>query len=284
MEYLYGQTWQPDIRCHRSNLIYRGLPDSRYHLLTKLQRISGETDDGPAHARAVEKPLIRNFQRYAGHLLNLESDSLWRWLSLMQYYNAPTRMLDWSSSPLVALHFAVDEEELMDKDGIIWCINPNELSVVDVPSDFSAGEGIRYQLYTSDQLDQKIQRAMLRKNQELGKLDPHFNPNTKREITTILEELDGFCSGDHPFVLFLDPPADKRISNQATIYSVMASPTAVFDEWLERSPHGCFKVILSAQLKREIRDKLTQANVNDRLLIPGLEGLGKWLKKYYTPR
>jgi hypothetical protein len=42
--------------------------------------------------------------------------------------------------------------------------------------------------------------------------------------------------------------------------------------------------VIPASLKWEIRDKLDQGNINERVLFPGPEGLTRWLKRYYMPR
>ena len=44
------------------------------------------------------------------------------------------------------------------------------------------------------------------------------------------------------------------------------------------------RIVIPAALKWEVRDKLDQANVNERVLVPELEGLSRWLRRYYLPR
>jgi hypothetical protein len=44
------------------------------------------------------------------------------------------------------------------------------------------------------------------------------------------------------------------------------------------------KVVIDKSLKWEVRDKLDQCNMTERVLFPGLDGVCAWLKRHYKPR
>src|SRR5690606_36926394 len=52
----------------------------------------------------------------------------WEWLFLMQHYGVPTRLLDWTDSPLVALFFAVYNVDRDDRDASLWVLLPAALN------------------------------------------------------------------------------------------------------------------------------------------------------------
>src|SRR5215212_1898466 len=91
-----------------STLVFRGLARSSYKNVSSLSRLSGEYPK-------LERHLIRNFRKYAHR--EAPGPTTWDWLSLAQHHGLPTRLLDWTFSPYVALHFATaswpDDEALL---------------------------------------------------------------------------------------------------------------------------------------------------------------------------
>ena len=77
---------------------------------------------------------------------------------------------------------------------------------------------------------------------------------------------------------------DDRIINQYALFSVLSDPHVSQEDWFLRRPHLCRKIIIPGDKKWEIRDNLDQANITERVLFPGLDGLSVWLNRYYFAR
>ena len=249
LDELYQGSWSKGLQRFRSPFAFRGLPLANHTLTSSLARLAlGRSD-----VNRLELALLRNFRKYA-HGEATGADSIWDWLALGQHRGLPTRLLDWTYSPLVALHFATENPADFDADGVVWCVNFVE---------------------ANKRLPRRLKRILEQEGSDTFTVEMLGAFRTLREFDALRRE---------PFVVFLEPPAvDQRILNQLALFSLMSSPRASLDDWLQQHPKLCRPVMVPAALKWEIRDKLDQANVNERVLFPGLDGLSRWLARYYTP-
>jgi hypothetical protein len=86
---------------------------------------------------------------------------------------------------------------------------------------------------------------------------------------------------DRSLVFFEPPSVSPRIANQYAFFSVMVDPTSDTGDWLEDHPHWCWKVVVPASLKKEIRERLLVMNISERTIYPGLDGVSQWIRAYY---
>jgi hypothetical protein len=229
-----------------SSLVFRGLARSSYKNVSSLARLSGEYPK-------LERHLIRNFRKYAHR--EAPGPTTWDWLSLAQHHGLPTRLLDWTFSPYVALHFATAS----------WADEEAVLLAVDADG-------------AHDLLPDPLRESLGREGALV------FTTSMLAEHAADLDEFNELGRGEEPFVLFFEPPSlDERIVNQAAVLSAMSDPTFQMEEWLEAHPDLWCAWRIPPEVKAEVRERLDQANVTERVLLPGLDGLAAWLRRYYSP-
>lgn len=69
----------------------------------------------------LETSLLAVFRRGAVIHMATQPRNNWEWLALAQHYGLPTRLLDWTFNPLVALYFAVEAN--CETDAVLFALN-----------------------------------------------------------------------------------------------------------------------------------------------------------------
>lgn len=199
---------------------FRGQSDLKWKLIPSVARI--------ASAVSAEFTLIKRFKQNALTFLINRPATEWDWLFLMQHYGVPTRLLDWTESPLVALYFAVSEEEHRDKDGAVWCLLPKSLNE---NANYQPEHSLELPFFDVDEqlklyLPDAIAKERNTKLKPLAAIAVRESPRmvaqlgaftiTHREQTSI----DDVGDGNHIWRLKIPKGAKKELFEELALFSV----------------------------------------------------------------
>ena len=108
---------------------FRGQPVADWALVPSIAR----RDDGSTLStieQSLEHRLAGHFKQNALQMVEQRPVGEWEWLFLMRHHGVPSRLLDWSESPLTALYFAAHSVDSGSDDGAIWVLWPRALNAL----------------------------------------------------------------------------------------------------------------------------------------------------------
>ena len=247
---IFEQTYNADIDRTRSSYCYRGMRNIDYELSTSLHR-----NCKGAYAE-LEQPLLDNFINYARIEDPSINECIWKAMVIGQHYGLPTRLLDWTHSTLVALHFANAEDnqdKLSQRDCVVWRIDLRDIN---------------------RNLPLKYQEYLARKNTFVFSLDG------LAEIAENIQQYDEDMK-DQAMVCFEPPSVDQRIVNRYSFFTAIPSGIRDLETFLDTHTENTVKYVIDKRLRWELRDILDQLNINERMIYPGTAGIAKWLARHY---
>lgn len=234
---------------------YRGVTDAQYKLIPGVGRIK----EGTSRTEALKNEHIMffEFKRHIaashGILSNLST------AILAQHYGLPTRLLDWTASPLTALFFACGNN--FSKDSAVYIL---PLAVT--------------QLRFNEEIYDNI---LIGENKNLTEkfCKTYSYPMVnKTNFEECLEEYLAFISDPihEPFII--NPYVNnKRIQSQDSFFTLHVNP---FGEIRKETIN---KIIIPASQKANIIRDLTLLGTHEYSIFPDEDGLCKWLKrKHYS--
>ena len=234
---------------------YRGCGRSSYTLMPTLYRRPAETD--PSALFRLEASIICRFKQRCVPYLPRSLTSDWEALFLMQHFGVPTRLLDWTESPFIALYFAItsspsamgQDGPLFSADAAVWILDPVAWNR-HVLQHLSYAEGV---LSVGDP--------------PLTGYAPGPEGPTHKEAVALF--------GTHN---------SPRIVAQRGVFTIFGHNTRPMEEVYESEglPDGALvKVNLPTQSLADLNQSISAVGITDSVVWPELDGLAKEIRRQF---
>lgn len=166
------QHWHELMENYMSNYYkFRGQSDSNWKLIPKAGR--------PEYLNQNDETIFRQWKRRAKFYLKQDQLDNWEMLSIAQHSGLPTRLLDWSQNPMVALFFCCFEN--IENDGAVFAFPPTKYVKTELKNPFEqTSEVVFYQPITSNE----------RLANQYGYFTVHKNPKKEFKMNSNLGELE----------------------------------------------------------------------------------------------
>jgi hypothetical protein len=236
----------------------------------------------------IERRVLDTFNN---HLLTYvqHRPTEWEALAIAQHHGVPTRFMDWTSNPLVALYFAVRETK-HDKDGTPldsavyvlisepkrYCdlLRPHEITIRPVgdtaTTPATAPDPYR-ELGLNDVASAEASADEAVTTGTVDEIEPEDEPPPKREQGETPARVPS--PFDIKENIIYDPPhVSPRIRAQDGVLLACWKPLEPLEE------KDYLEVVIKHQAHDDIRQRLDQYGVFDKQLFPDLDGIAKWLR------
>ena len=286
---------------HLETPFYRG--QSRccaegYYLTPSLGRYEQFADLSYPELYKLERNALTIFSNHLIGSVNFIPRDDWECLALAQHHGLPTRFLDWTTNPLVALYFATRKTDLNKEkekyDSAVYVLTETPLLYSDLIEEAESkkerknietqqiGEDDNEEDHVDSEIDHLFADFIC---------DEPVENNIDAEIETTEEnsrnEDETDCPIRSPFkitqnVIYEPPHISPRIRAQDGVLLACCTPLKPLDDT------QYIEIAIDSSAHSEIRKRLEQYGVFDKQLFPDLDGITKWLKykkfEQYNPR
>lgn len=224
---------------------YRGQHNAAWALVPSIYRQHGNKES----VAQYERHLAHTFRSRAGmrHAQTPEFEDIPRWIALMQHYGLPTRLLDWSRSPLVACYFAIEryiyEEVSPDVDACVWMLDP----------------------YTLNGLQQR------------GEITVTIDSGKCRDLIDAAFYHNADCKGD-VIQAVMASETDIRMFVQQGAFTIHSTPTPL--DHLPLNSPVLQKIVIPAKFVRRLANDLAVCGFRKGDIYPDLQNLARDLTSF----
>lgn len=225
---------------------------------------------------ALEQLECEVLETFSNHLLTYVQHrpmTPWEELAIAQHHGLPTRFMDWTTNPLVALYFAVRNTNGRSGDSAVYVLISNPKRYADL----KRGQAVQVKP-VADAATVSATEADEDAYEDFG-----IEAAPEQAQPPATTEADEFAADVGPVELptpfkitgnvIYDPPhVSPRIRAQDGVLLACWQPMQELDE------KDYLEIVIKQSAHDEIRRRLDQYGVFDKQLFPDLDGIAKWLK------